>query len=169
MEERTRAPAGARRSAEGSGRERRADRCSRPKRGGATNARRRMSGIAAVVTKSAMPTTRTRRRARSLQGRVDVEPPDATGETARRRSDDDGKGPTQTAVPAAACPTVGANYRSILASHGRGYRGSTDATGWLEVRARLLWNIRGRVCGYHAVVYPGSGLFGEITPLLLHV
>lgn len=28
----------------------------------------------------------------------------------------------------------------------QGYHESTDATGWLEVRARLSWNIRGQVC-----------------------
>ena len=56
---------------------------------------------------------------------------DAATETMKR------KGPARTAVPTAACPTVGANCRSILASIGRGYRESTDATGWLEVRARL--------------------------------
>ncbi|KAE8776735.1 40S ribosomal protein S5-1 [Hordeum vulgare] len=43
-------------------------------------------------------------------------------------------GPAQTAVPAVACPTVGANYRCFL---------TTDAMGRLiEVRARLLWKIR---------------------------
>ena len=54
--------------------------------------------------KVAKLTTRTRHPSRPLRGRVDVELPSATGETARRRGggDEEKKGPAQTAKPAVA-------------------------------------------------------------------
>lgn len=74
---------------------------------GWTNAElRRTAGVAAMVTKRPRPTTRIRRPARSLWGRVDVEPPSATGEMTRRsdRGDQDGEADDEGTPPHAAAP-----------------------------------------------------------------
>ena len=63
---------------------------------------RRDDGDAAVTTKMAKPTARARRPSRPLRGHVNVEPPSAIGETARRRGGEDENGPARTAKPAAA-------------------------------------------------------------------
>ena len=64
--------------------------------------RRGDSDAATEVTRMARPTARTHRLSRPLRGRVDVEPPTAIGETARRRGGEDENGPARTAKPAAA-------------------------------------------------------------------
>ena len=66
------------------------------------HARGQTVGVAVVVKKMAKPTTRARRPARPLRGWIEVEPPSATGETARRRGGDDENGLAWTAKPAAA-------------------------------------------------------------------
>ena len=71
-------------------------------------------GFATVMmTKAARPTTRTRRPARPLRGRVEVEPPSATGETARRRGGDGEDGPDgEDASPLAVIPRA-CRYRAL--------------------------------------------------------
>ena len=91
MEERTRVPAGskAQRGGEQTRTTRRWPR-STETRPHARHARGRTVDVATVVvTKAARPTTRTRHPARPLRGQVEVEPPSATGETARRRGGGD--------------------------------------------------------------------------------
>ena len=68
---------------------------------GAPDRCRRDGGDVAVMMKMVRPTARARRPSRPLRGHVDVEPPTAIGETARRRSGEDENGPARTAKPAA--------------------------------------------------------------------
>ena len=152
---------------EGSGRERRVGGCGRPKRG---LARGRTASIAVVMTKR--PTARTRHPSRPLRGRVDVEPPSATGETARCRSGADEEkrvlpGLRNQQQRGSIVPPHGGRQMSWY-SHGGCARRHMPQGGfvWGQDCCR---NIQGRVCEYHALVYPGSELSGEITPLLLHV
>ena len=98
--------AGARRNMEESRRERRVDGHSQPKRGPARGARGRAAGVALVV-KKARPTARTRRPSRPFRGHVDVEPPTAIGETARRRGGEDEEADGEDAPPLAAAPGAG--------------------------------------------------------------
>jgi len=67
---------------------------------------------AAVVVMKARPTARTRRPARPLRGWGGVEPPSATGETARRRGGDgEGEADGEDVPPLAAIPRV-CRYRA---------------------------------------------------------
>ena len=78
----------------------------------ARHARGRTVGVA-VVVKKARPMARTRRPARPLRGWVEVEPPSATGETARRRGGDGEDGPDgEDAPPLAAIPRAH-RYRAL--------------------------------------------------------
>ena len=64
----------------------------------AQRARGRVAGVATVV-KKARPTAKTRRPLRPFRGHVDVEPPTAIGETARRRGGEDEEADGEDASP----------------------------------------------------------------------
>ena len=83
------------------------------------------------------------------------------------RDEDDGPVRIRTPVDASACPTVGANCRRLV---------TADAMGMAKERGRHEGeDVDGAGIGFEhkhgedTTMYPGSGLSGEITPLLLLV